>query len=60
MLAVVYTNDGYWVGADSVRSGDKHNQIVCKVHATNYGLLLKAGDITGTTENGVPGAPPYI
>jgi hypothetical protein len=40
MLIVIYTPDGYWIGADSKRSSGSR---VCKVHETQFGLLLKGG-----------------
>jgi hypothetical protein len=54
MLIVVYTPDGYWIGADSARSfNEKRFETVCKVHDTKFGLLLKAGNAQGTTTAGV-------
>jgi hypothetical protein len=53
MLVVVYTPDGYWIGADSARSaGETRQETVCKVHETKFGLLLKSGSSQGTTANG--------
>ncbi len=53
MLVVIYTDDGYWIGADSYR--DFHGgkpEIVCKVHDTKFGLLLKGGASQGKTVDG--------
>ena len=52
MLMVVYTPDGYWIGADSARSSGKHVQTVCKVHEIKFGLLLKSGRSQGTSAEG--------
>jgi len=53
LLVVVYTSDGYWIGADSARSSHgKRVETVCKVHETRFGLLLKSGASQGTTTAG--------
>jgi hypothetical protein len=44
MLIIIYTPDGYWIGADSARSKDSIRLgTVCKVHQTKWGLLVKMG-----------------
>jgi hypothetical protein len=53
MVIVIYTPDGYWIGADSARAGEgKRVETVCKVHETKFGLLLKSGRSQGTTAQG--------
>ncbi len=53
MIVVVYTNDGYWIGADSARSAQgKRVQTVCKIHATRFGNRLKSGNTQGTHLSG--------
>jgi hypothetical protein len=45
VLIVVYTEDGYWLGADSIRSSltSESQNTVCKIHETRFGILLKSG-----------------
>jgi hypothetical protein len=53
MLIIIYTPDGYWIGADSARVfHSKRVGTVCKVHKTKWGLVLKAGTSEGTTVTG--------
>ncbi|WP_158788065.1 hypothetical protein [Granulicella sp. L46] len=53
MLIIIYTPDGYWIGADSARTFDgKRVATVCKVHSTKWGLVLKAGVAAGTSASG--------
>ncbi|WP_188760174.1 hypothetical protein [Edaphobacter acidisoli] len=53
MIVVIATKDGYWIGADSYRSGgDKHIADVCKIHETRFGLLAKSGDAQGANHSG--------
>jgi hypothetical protein len=53
MIVVIYTKDGFWLAADSYRSGGgKHKENVCKIHETRFGLLAKSGDSQGETESG--------
>jgi len=53
IIVVIYTPDGYWIGADSVRTiGDNRTQTVCKVHLTKFGWLLKSGNTVGTRTDG--------
>jgi hypothetical protein len=52
VLIVIYTADGYWLGADGLRSsnlGVDQPFAVCKIHATKFGYLLKSGDAQGVT-----------
>ena len=51
MIVVIYTDDGFWLGADSYRSdGGRHVSNVCKIHETRFGLLAKSGQSQGPTE----------
>jgi hypothetical protein len=53
IIVVIYTKDGFWLAADSYRSGGgKHRENVCKIHETRLGLLAKSGDSQGATETG--------
>lgn len=53
MIIVISTKDGYWIGADSYRSGGgKHIADVCKIHETRFGLLAKSGDTQGANQAG--------
>lgn len=53
MLIIIYTPDGYWIGADSSRSkGSERLDTVCKVHQTKWGILLKAGTETAISFDG--------
>jgi hypothetical protein len=54
MLIIILTPDGYWIGADSLRSGEggKFHELVCKVHETKYGLLVKSGRSQSKDQNG--------
>jgi hypothetical protein len=53
IIVVIYTKEGFWLAADSYRSGGgKHRENVCKIHETRLGLLAKSGDSQGETEAG--------
>lgn len=53
MIVVVYTSDGYWIGADSARSSQgKRVETVCKIHATRFGVVVKSGNTQGTHLSG--------
>jgi hypothetical protein len=53
MLVIVYTPDGFWLGADSAReTGGFRTSTVCKIHETKWGILLKAGNSQGTNYEG--------
>jgi hypothetical protein len=45
-IVIIQTNDGYWIGADGVRSFGSSNQPleeVCKIHQVHGWLLIKSG-----------------
>ena len=53
ILIIVYTPDGFWLGADSARhKGESRSATVCKIHETKWGILLKGGNSQGTTYKG--------
>ena len=45
VIVMIQTNDGYWIGADGVRSfqGSKP-EAVCKIHQVHGWLLVKSGE----------------
>ncbi len=52
MIVIIYTKDGFWLAADSYRSlGDDH-QLVCKIHETPVGLIVKSGNTQGLRQTG--------
>lgn len=53
MAVVIRTKDGYWIAADGDRTvkGQKGPD-VCKIHASKYGLVVKAGASEGYRATG--------
>jgi hypothetical protein len=51
-IVVVKADDGYWVGADSIRDLGEKTEEVCKIHETHIGLVGRTSRAEGFTAKG--------